>query len=138
MHSVTCGNTILGSMQKWHIGNDVRTILLNNSEIVERVGNDIFPLVAPEGTEGAFIIYQRDKYTKTWGKMGVTEDTCHLLLIAIADNYDLALDLAELIDNALTGRHTNDFGENFTMNLIDSTEAFEDDKYVETLLFEIK
>lgn len=138
MHSVTCGNRILGSMQKWHIGNDVRTILLADEDIVARVGSDIFPIVAPENTEGSFILYQRDKYAKSWDKMGVHEDKCNLLITAIADNYDEALDLAALIDNALTGKHTNDFGEDFRMNLIDSAETFDDNKYVETLLFEIK
>lgn len=138
MWSDTCGNRALCSMQKWHIGNDVRTILINDAEIAGRVGEDIYPIVAPEGTMGAFILYQRIKYSKDTVKAGVYEDVCHLLLTAVADNYDLALDLASLIDNALVGKHKNDFGEEFSIRLLDSSETFDDNKFIEELTFEIK
>ena len=65
-------------------------------------------------------------------------DECILSLTAVADNYDAAVTLAELIDKALTGKHKNNEGENFQMVLSDSSEAFEDNKYIEVLLFEIK
>lgn len=137
MFSNTCINNI-GSLQKWKIGNDVRALLLDNAELVDRVGTDIFPIVAPENTDGEFILYQRDKYRKSWVKQGVYEDECHLLITAVADDYDAALDLAEMIDNTLTGKHINNEGKQFSMDLIDSTEEYSDNKYVETLLFEIK
>ena len=131
-------NTGLGSFQKWRIGSIVREILLGNADLYALVGEDIFPIVAPEGTLGNFIVYRRDKYSKEYTKLGVVDDVCHLAVSAIADNYDTALDIAVLLDNTLTGKHTTSNGENFIMKLIDSTEDFGDNKYVETLLFEIK
>lgn len=138
MWTDTCYNTGLGSFQKWHIGDDVRALLLANEDIAALVGDDIYPIVAPEGTEGQFIVYQREKYSKKTVKQGVFEDDCVLSLTAVADNYDAAVTLAELIDNTLTGKHTNGDGENFQMVLSDSSEAFEDNKFIEVLLFEIK
>lgn len=132
----TCIN--IGSFQKWRIGNEVRALLLNNPDIVQKLGHNIYPIVAPENTDGEFIIYQRDKYRKSWTKMGIYEDECHLYVMAIADDYDAAIDLAEMIDNTLTGKHTTEKGEGFTMDLIDSGEDFTDNKFIETLLFEIK
>lgn len=137
MDSRTCKNICLKSYQKWKIGNDVRTILLSNPDLVAMVGEDIYPLVAPEGTEGSFILYQRGKYTKQYTKMGVYEDECNLIITAISDNYDNALDLASEIDNTLTGVHS-DGDIKFEMRLSDSEETFEDDKYLETLVFTIK
>lgn len=138
MNSDTCYNTGCGSYQKWKIGNDARSILLTNTGITAQVGTNIYPLVAPENVKGDFIIYQRDKYSKTATKMGVYEDECQLVVTAVADNYDNALNLAELIDNTLTGKHTNDNGVTITIDLADSTETFDDLKYIETLLFKIK
>ena len=37
----------------------IRQILLKNSELLALVGEKIFPLYAPEGTEGDFVLYAR-------------------------------------------------------------------------------
>ena len=136
--SNTCYNSGLGSFQKWHIGNDVRTILLEDEAIVARVGDNIYPIVAPENTIGEFIVYAREKYSKATVKEGVYQDECILILTAVSDNYDKAIELAALIDNAVTGKHVNPFGEKFTAVLADSSETFDDNKFIETLSFEIK
>lgn len=133
-----CYNTGLGSYQKWFIGNDIRAILLNDEEIVNQVGNNIFPLIAPENTYGDFIIYLRQKYNKSMVKMGVYQDECEVALVGISDNYDSAIALASKIDNALSGQHTLENGVKIQITLADSTETFDDDKYIETLVFNIK
>lgn len=133
-----CYNTGLNSYQKWFIGNDIRAILLDDEEIVQQVGTDIFPLIAPESTEGDFIIYIRNKYNKSAVKMGVYQDECEVAVVGISDNYDSAIALASKIDNALSGQHTLENGVRLQITLVDSTEVFEDDKYIETLIFNIK
>ena len=133
-----CYNTGLNSYQKWFIGNDIRAILLNDEEIVKQVGSNIFPLIAPETTEGDFIIYIRNKYNKSAVKMGVYQDECEVAVVGISDNYDSAIALASKIDNALSGPHTLENGVRLQITLSDSTETFEDDKYIETLVFTIK
>lgn len=134
---IPCFNTNFNSYQKWKVGNDLRAILLSDSGLTGMVGSNIYPLVAPEGVENEFIIYGREKYTKKMAKDGVWEDECLVYFTAISDNYDKATDLASLIDNALVGRHTiND--HRITVYLYDSTETFEDNKYIETLIFTIE
>lgn len=134
---MTCYNTGLGSYQKWYVGNDARAILLADADIVSQVGQNIYPLVAAEKTIGDFIVYSREHYGKKDVKMGVYEDDCRLAMVAVSDSYDNAIALASKIDNALTGQHT--IGEyKISFRLEDSTEAFEDNKYIETLLFAIK
>lgn len=132
-----CYNTGLQSYQKWFVGNDARAIMLADEDIVAQVGQNIYPLVAAEKTVGDFIVYSRSKYGKSDVKMGVYEDECTLAVIAVSDNYDSAIALASKIDNALTGVHQFD-GYKLTIRLEDSTEVFEDNKYIETLLFNIK
>ena len=50
-----------GICPKWFVGNAVRDVLVADENIQRAVGEDIYPVVAPEGTVGPFILYQRDK-----------------------------------------------------------------------------
>lgn len=136
--SKTCYNSGCQSLQKWDIGNVVREILISDDDIHNVVGNNIYPLVASEDVNGEFIVYQRDKYSKKATKMGIYEDLCELYVTAISDNYDKAINLASLIDNALVGDHILDGGQKVHIDLADSTETYDDNKYIETLLFSIK
>lgn len=135
---MACYNNGLGSYQKWFIGNDIRAILLKDEGVVNQVGTKIFPLIAPENTIGDFIIYVRNKYNKYTVKAGVYQDECEVAVVGISDNYDDAIALASKIDNALSGLHTLDNGVRIQITLADSTETFDDDKYIETLVFTIK
>lgn len=131
-------NTVFNSFRKWYIGNDIRDILLADSGVTAQVGNHIYPIVAAEGTNGDFIVYIRQEYSKDSAKQGVYQDTCKVAVVGISDNYDRAIALADKIDLALTGTHINDKGEKFEVTLADSTETYDDNKFIETLLFQIK
>lgn len=133
-----CWNTGLQSFQKWNIGNTLRTIMLDDASIIEQVGTDIYPIVAPEGTDDDFIVYRRSTYSKASVKMGVYEDKCEVAIIAISDDYDKSVQLASKIDNALTGKHILENGYKLEIMLSDSTEMFEDNKFIQTLIFTIK
>ena len=131
-------NTAFNSYRKWYIGNDIRDILLADDAISGQVGNHIYPIVAAENTIGDFIVYSRQEYSKDLAKAGVYQDVCRVAVVAISDNYDNAIALADKIDLALTGTHTNDQGVRIEITLEDSTETFDDNKYIETLLLRIK
>ena len=128
----------LGACRKWFIGNTIRDILISDYDVFEQVGNHIYPLVAAENTKGDFIVYSRQKYGRESVKQGIYEDECEVAVIAISEDYDRACELAANIDAALSGRHTVDSECKVDITLADSTESFEDNKYIETLVFSIK
>ena len=132
-----CYNTGYQSFQKWYIGNVIRQILLADEDVAAQIKGNIFPIVAPEETKGDFIVYSRQRYAKEAVKTGIYQDACNVAVVGISDNYDKAIALASKIDNALTGYHVLDGKTQIKINLKDSTEVFEDNKYIETLLFEI-
>lgn len=134
----TCYNTSCQSHQKWAVGNDIRRILLADGTISGLVGSNIFPLVAPENIDGEFIVYSRDAYAKHVTKMGVYEDAVELTLVAVSDNYDMSVQIVSAIDNALTGVHILNGNIRIQMSIITSNEAFEDNKYIQKITFEIK
>ena len=129
----------LGACRKWYIGDAIRDILIADPDVYGQVGNHIYPLVAAENTKGDFIVYLRQKYGREFTKQGAYEDVCEVAVIAISENYDKAVELASNIDEALSGSYTNDEdGCKMDIMLLDSTETFEDNKYIETLVFSIK
>lgn len=123
---------------KFNITKSIRKILLSNSGITSYVNNNIFPLQAPEGTKGNIIVYGRNKYSKEYTKFGPIVSQCQINIIVISDNYDSSLTIADLVDNVLEGEHVNEFNTyKYQCRLIDSDEDLIDDKYIQSLIFEI-
>lgn len=125
----------MSAESKFKITTKVRDALLAKSEITDMVGERIFPVVAPKNTKGDFIIYQRDEYSKDYSKMGIIEQSCRVFVNAISEDYKRSQELAYQINEALEGKHI-DLG--MDVYLVDSTEDFEDNKYIQVLLFNIK
>jgi hypothetical protein len=118
---------------KFKAGTLIRNILKSNADILELVGDNIFPLIAPKDTVGDIIVYQRDKYSKEYTNMGVSSQQCLVNVGVISDDYDRSQELAELINDALEGSHDGN-----RIRLTDSTEDYADGKYLQVLVFSIE
>lgn len=122
-------------MNKLAITTEVRGILLSDEGITDKIGGKIFPIVAPDGTEGDFIIYQRDGYKQEYTKMGVSRQIPIVYVNAVSDDYDRSQELASLIYDALEGSFTD---PEMTIHMEDSTEDYADGKYFQVLQFSIE
>lgn len=122
---------------KFKITTKIRQKLLNDPEINKIVKKKVYPIVAPEGTEGDFIVYQRDGYGKKRSQMGTAQTNPSVFVNAISVDYDRSQHLAYLIDKCLDP-DINDPESDLRMLLVDSTEEFSDDKFIQVLLFEIQ
>lgn len=134
----------MNTISKFKITTPIRKILLEAPDIMSLVDpNDpsdpedkgVYPVVAPKGTKGDFIVYQRDEYSREYTKMGVNSERCRVYINAISENYDRSKELAYQIDKSLSGFHDDPKME---VKMVDSTEDFEDGKYIQVLLFEIE
>lgn len=117
---------------KFRIGTNIRQWLLSSNSITAKVGDKIYPIVAPKDTTGTFILYQRDEYSKDYTKMGVYSEKCKVIITIVSDSYDESQEIAELIDDELEGSK-----EGFIIKLIDSTEEAVENKFIQVLLFQI-
>lgn len=122
-------------MNKLTITTEVRALLLENKEITGKIGEKIFPIIAPDNTEGDFIIYQRDGYKQDYTKMGVARQIPIVYVDAVSDDYDRSQELASLIYEALEGTFSN---LDMTIHLEDSTEDYADGKYFQVLQFSVE
>lgn len=117
------------------ITTEVRDILLTSDSIKNIVDEKIFPIIAPENTEGDFIVYQRDGYKQDITKMGVYTQKPLVNVIVVSESYARSQDLASLIYDTLSGDFAN---PDIRIELEDSTEDFIDNKYIQVLQFSIK
>lgn len=122
-------------MNMFKITTEVRAILLASDSIKDIVDEKIFPVIAPENTEGDFIAYQRDGYKQDRTKFGVYRQVPIVNVIAVSENYDRSQELASLIYDTLSGDFTD---PDIYIELEDSTEDFIDNKYIQVLQFSIE
>lgn len=114
---------------------DIVAILKTVPQITDVIGDKIYPLMSPPGTTGDFILYKREKYDANWNKMGKTSDKCEVYINVISDNYERCQRVAAAVQDVLEGSFSN---PDMTIRLLDSTEDYNDKKYVEILLFSIE
>lgn len=125
-------------MSKFSITTDIRKLLINDSNLKSLIGNKIYPLFAPDNTQGDFIIYYRDEYSKEYATRGlITNEKCKIWVAVVSDNYDTSLQIAELVNDLIDGIHTDKNNNEYQCRLSDSTEDTADNKYIQILVFEI-
>lgn len=122
-------------MNMFKVTTDVRTILLGSEEIKALIDEKVFPVIAPENTDGDFIVYQRDGFKQDITKFGVSCQTPFVNVTAVSGDYDRSQNLASLIYDALSGEF---YTPNIRIQLEDSTEDFIDNKYIQVLQFSIR
>jgi hypothetical protein len=114
-------------------------MLLEDEEISSLVDNRVYPIIAPEGTKGDYIVYIRDEYSISRTKQGIYDQKCIVYVSCVSSSYDNSQKLASAVFNCLDGRYSK--SENTIINniqMIDSTEDYAGDVYIQVLEFSIQ
>lgn len=117
------------------IAKDLRPILLSKENLTAMVGDNIFPLYAPEDTTGDFILYQRTKGGSYVTQMSVSAEWCEVTFNVVSGGYGKGIDIAEELRKALQDVYIDD--DQLVMS--DSREEIVGEgnvvKYVQILVF---
>lgn len=116
----------------------IRERLLESEALRAMVGENIFPLVANDHTDGDIIIVQRNVYERERSKMGGGVDSVEILVSAISSDYDRSVELAELIDRALDNDEYLRGRGVALIELLGANEAYDDYKYIQELIFQLQ
>jgi hypothetical protein len=114
---------------------DIRELLTTDDTIKSFVGEKIFPLVAPDGTDDDFIVYQRDETKQEISKDGVSDIAVIVYITIVSSDYLRSQDIAIAVKKRLEGNYKGDFRQ---ILMDDSTEDLLDRKYLQILQFKIK
>ena len=118
----------------------IREKLLEDEKLKELVGTQVFPIIAPEGTEGNYIVYVRDEYSIDRTKVGIAYHNCIVFISCVSSSYDESQKIADAVFQCLDGRYKiNTKAQNINaIEMVDSTEDYDGDVYIQTLSFSIK
>lgn len=119
------------------IAKDLRPILLSKENLTAMVGDNIFPLYAPEDTTGDFILYQRTKGGSYVTQMSVSAEWCEVTFNVVSGEYGKGIDIAEELRKALQDVYVDDN----QLVMSDSREEIVGEgnvvKYVQILVFTV-
>lgn len=122
------------------IGKAVYQILSNDTKVKEMVGNNIYPLVANQGTTYPFIIYRRTGIEPVTSKdRFICNEVTSVDVIIASDRYDESIEVAELVKDALSGKNGiySDI-KVIDINMISADEDYIEDTFIQNLTFNIK
>lgn len=122
------------SIDPLKVTNVVADLLAADEALSALVGNKIFPIVAPNGTPGNYIVYQRDGYKEQGTKTGVAWRQPFVILACVSSNYRESQQIASSACDCLCGEFRDPY---MRIALEDSTEDYDGKKYVQALKFSI-
>ena len=116
----------------------IRAVLLQSNEITTRT-NKIFPVVT-DSAELPYIVYRRAEMEVTPQKSGQPgADIVHIELLCFTARYSEGVELAEAVRSTLDCISAEHDGMSMrSCYLTASEESYQDDAYVQQLVFSIK
>lgn len=114
--------------------------ILSQDEAVKALGTTkVYPLVVSEAVL-PYVVYYRTGMSRTAVKGLAGADTVAMDVMCFAADYTASVELAEAVREALDGVNYAD-DDGYVMRscqLVDSSESYNGEAYVQTLSFEIK
>ena len=118
-------------------GEIIRDILVNNAEVAARA-KKVFPVVE-DSAELPYIVYRRTQLEQEPAKGRSGADTVGIEILCYTQHYTEGVELAEAVREALDGAQGEKDGLVMrSCYLADSEEAWQDDAYVQQLVFNVK
>ncbi len=119
-------------------GKVIRAVLLEDPEVAKKT-NKVFP-VATDSAELPYILYRRTALSPTPQKSGKPgADEIQVEVICFTERYSEGVELAEAVRAALDQVDAEDDGLRLrSCLLIESEEAYQDDAYVQQLVFSMR
>lgn len=118
-------------------GEIIRDILVNNAEVTARA-KKVFPVVE-DSAELPYIVYRRTQLEQEPTKIRRGADTVGIEILCYTQHYTEGVELAEAVRDALDGAQGEKDGLVMrSCYLTDSEEAWQDDAYVQQLVFNVK
>lgn len=116
------------------ITKDIRTQLLKNTQITDKIGNKIFPIVADDGTTFPFILIKKSGMTTNYSKCGAINDVVNATIEVVDNNYSRAVELSEEIRKTI---ERNKFNTISNVEVVNVIEDYVSDSYIITQQYKI-
>ena len=118
-------------------GEIIRAVLVGDPAVASRTSK-VFPVVADEA-KLPYIVYRRSQLENAAVKGRMGADTVGIEILCYTEQYTPGVELAEAVRAALDGKQSEIDGLVMrSCHLTDSEEGWQDDAYVQQLVFTVK
>ena len=118
------------------IGKAIYHILSEDTGVVDRVQNKIYPLIADVDTTFPFIIYKRTGITPADSKDRFSySEEVYVDVVIASDKYNESIEIADLVRSALTKGKYDGIKD---IQITDADEDYLEDTFIQNLTFKIK
>lgn len=125
-------------MTSLQIGKAIKELLLSNSNLVNKISDKVYPLIADQSTTYPFIIYRRAALVESSNK-DMRGDEIQVEVYVVSDTYDSSIQIAELVRKSVEGKKGK-FGD-FKIEdiyITDAVESYEDNAFVQMITLKIQ
>ena len=106
-------------------------LLSSNTTLQEKVGTNIFPLVADNDTTFPFIVFYRSGISNGIMKDGFTNDSVNYTVMVVSDKYFTGAEIAQAVRETLEFKKYEDEDMKILCSqLTDISETYFEDSYV--------
>lgn len=121
------------------IGKSIYSILSGNTTLHSYIGDKIYPIFAPDEILVPFLVYERRSLTPYYTKDGLTYDDVSIIINIVSSDYSECITIADEVRRTLELRGGDFSGLYiYRSELINSTEDYGVDGFIQTLEFNIK
>lgn len=113
----------------------IYSLLTADTQLMESVSGNIYPLVAEESVSYPFIIFAKESVNGNYTKDFLTYDTAVISVAVAARNYFQTVQIAERVRAVLEGYRDSYFS---AIQLDNVSEDFIEDAYIQHLQFQTK
>lgn len=116
---------------------DIITLLNNNSTLVEKIKDRIFPIIAKENTMCPFIVCKRETIGVSYCKDGNYQDLVTVSVSIISNYYTESIELAELVRETIELKKSGSI-KNIRLESCIEDYVEDNNSYLQQLTFEIQ
>jgi len=106
-------------------GKTISDLLTASIALTALVGPKIYPIVAPEGTPGTFVLFER-AFNNQFTKDGPTNSDSTITIKVVSEVYQAGIDAATAVYNALKAE----------ARLLSGEESYSEGAYIQTLVLQ--
>lgn len=118
------------------IGKAIYHILSNDTNVVDRVQNKIYPLIADVDTTFPFIVYKRTGIAPADSKdRFIFDEDVFVDVVVASDKYNESIEIAELVRNSLEKGSYMGIKD---IQLVDADEDYFEDTFIQKLTIKLQ
>lgn len=116
-----------------NISKHLYSILSNDSELKQMIGNKLYPIIAEEQTTFPFIVFKRNSINVEYSKDGSSIDRINFSIAIAAKNYNQVIAIAVRCRELLENRKDDYFK---LVHFASITEDYVDEAYITEIAFD--